>query len=261
MICEVDCQEAPDEKKTLKSATGKEPERVWLPPHVDCFSCPGDLPHRKRGYKFKFLEISLLRTCRQIYADAHPILYTTNTFSFTSGDTLTCFVDRLMTPQKRLLRSLRFEMSWPHQECWGWNHALILRRIRTLTGLRNLRLGIQYSQTKENFARLGSSNSWDMIRIKSAEGLCRLAVLPLTSVEVGIWDHRHNHRQPYLMWDERQKRAFADALRNVLLDPNGEESWAKRVREDREELRASRERDAERRRRILAEHQAQASKS
>ena len=49
------------------------------------------------------MQPAVLRSCRQIYAEAMPLLWSTNTFGFTDPNTFREFLHTLNSMQKNLL--------------------------------------------------------------------------------------------------------------------------------------------------------------
>ena len=72
--------------------------------HIRC--CP-----RKKGPGTQWLDLRVLRTCRQIYCEAVSTLWTTNTFSFNLRSAFFEFLHGKTVEQRRKIRHVRFEPS------------------------------------------------------------------------------------------------------------------------------------------------------
>jgi len=119
-------------------------------------------PTARRGSlerQHKLLHLGLLGTCKQIYQEAALLSYSLNTFSFSSADTLTRFTSALIPDQRRALRAFYFRIPI-HDDVWStwpWNNAITVALVKSLPGLRVLRLDLelgQYCQRITNPARI-----------------------------------------------------------------------------------------------------------
>lgn len=97
------------------------------------------------------VDLRVLRVCRQIYVEAHPILWSTNTFSFTKATAFRRFIMTRKAPAIRLLRHLRLEMDLTTPRRHDWDRVLSLRQIKSLSRLRTLRLQILYGKCYSEF--------------------------------------------------------------------------------------------------------------
>ncbi|KAF2002552.1 hypothetical protein P154DRAFT_574128 [Amniculicola lignicola CBS 123094] len=112
--------------------------------------------------------LPLLQTCRQIYSEAIPILYKTNTFSFNDLDSLRHFTATILPVRLSLIRSITLEwcMTWPIYDVIAQtlllsNPALYppndeatweesWRIIATMPGLQKLRVRLFYFEGFRN---------------------------------------------------------------------------------------------------------------
>ena len=90
------------------------------------------LPHPGRGRRRRSraatakMDLSLLHACRQIYNEAQYILYSTNTFSFSTARNLRAFIHFLVQRHVDLneaVRSLRVDLTHPRNDTNGWTQA------------------------------------------------------------------------------------------------------------------------------------------
>lgn len=164
--------------------------------------------------------LAILRSCHQIYVEANQVLWTTNAFSFTNGLMFDNFMSNRNIGQRRLIRNLRFEMNWRWGEEKAWNSALSLALVRSLTGLRTLRLQIHYDMeehlwhsVKDRFLQMTSY----------CDGLRKLSTLPLTSAEVMF---RTSSYRGLSGWRASDRTECAKRLQDMLLDPRGTDIYA-----------------------------------
>ena len=84
--------------------------------HFRC--CP-----RNKGPGTQWLDLRVLRTCRQIYCEAVSTLWTTNTFSFNVRSTFLEFLHGKTVEQRRKIRHVRFDISHPTTLDWWLRDA------------------------------------------------------------------------------------------------------------------------------------------
>lgn len=211
VVCEHDCPEDSTEEM-LRPSDG---DTILRARHSICHEYfqvfkPIGLGHPST------MRLNILRASRQIYSEAGQILWTTNTFSFTNGVTFNRFMMDRTVDQKRLIRSLRFEMCWGEYSHWNdelvedWNSALNSSLVRSIQNVRSLRLMVTLD--------MRGKQGWIPDKNYCA-GLRRLSILPLTNAEVGI-------RALYLRPGTKQElyeeeRRVAEQLINLLLTPSG----------------------------------------
>ncbi|KAF6232490.1 hypothetical protein HO173_009370 [Letharia columbiana] len=166
-------------------------ETVWRQPHHRCDVEPAykiGANHRRSDHES--MHLTALRVCRQIYNDANNILWSTNTFSFNDAATsLDRFMDAQTTRQKQSLRRLRLQMDWVWGEDKPWNHVLGMTLIRSLAGLRSLRLQINHSMYATLFQEAKArGNELGLFQTRRLDFVHKMAILPLTNVEVFVGD-------------------------------------------------------------------------
>ena len=189
------------------------------------------------------MRLTVLAVSHQIYAEANHILWTTNTFSCGDGITFQRFIKTRTHSQKRLIRNLRFEMEWKIDfGDWKiWNKALSMPLVKSMIGLRTLRLNILY-ELKEY--------RWQDVKddfVESfffTEGLRRLSTLPLTGAEVAFRISGHTSRPG--LWQKVDRDACAQKLREILLNPEGAEVYAEQQRRLKESSAMNRQMEANR---------------
>ena len=220
VVCECDCPEIKsDRKTTYPNLDGGEEEVSWDRSHGRCDRSLDDsiyLDHET-------LSLQILRSCRQTYNDANRILWSTNTFSFNDGMTFERFVGTRSLIQKHMLKSLRFHIrvDWEIDEHKEWNTALKIATVRSLQGLRQLRLRIEWSIASGVY-RLMKQHSLFPYCTRYIEGLQKLATLPLTSVEIAVKKFPFRERQSMAKsWSKAERTEYAEVLRKMLLGPKG----------------------------------------
>ena len=179
----------------------------------------------------------LLRTCRQIYAEANQVLWETNVFSFNDVPSFTRFMSSRSGFQKRLIKKLRLAMNWL-EDVDSWDSVLSMALMRSLQGLRELWLLINHSawrakRTKSEIDSLLVGH----LKGSTLPGVRKLASLPLQQVNVRVvydpscQDLDERNSDPAFLWTAEDRQDYAKRLRDRPLDPNGAEVWAKYVEE------------------------------
>ena len=123
------------------------------------------------------------------------------------------------------MAKLRLQIDWisgTEDANWDEGGAFNLSLIRSLRGLRKLRLCIGH-HVPLNIFRVNAD-----IQTSYTDSIARLAILPLTMVEVVVNDS--SDARP---WTEVNRKRFAGSIRARLLDPEG----ARRYWQDRLELK------------------------
>ncbi|RAK85233.1 hypothetical protein BO79DRAFT_289982 [Aspergillus costaricaensis CBS 115574] len=88
------------------------------------------------------LHPSILLTCKQIHAEALPILYTHNTFSTTHPTPLHHHLTSIGPLNTSLLRSLHIFVPWSNSSSTIWSWIILLHNLSEhATGLRYLEIG------------------------------------------------------------------------------------------------------------------------
>lgn len=124
------------------------------------------------------------------------------------------------------------------EEHKDWNSALNFAVVRSLHGLRHLRLSIAYSFISKDYEYLknlftGSS------RNSYVEGLEKIATLPLTRVELVRRPDYAEFLDGYEdLWSKAERTDYAEGLRNLLLDPKGAEVYKQKQMEVKERRRS-----------------------
>ena len=157
-----------------------EEEISWRQPHQTCHK---DLAY-EMGYRpdkrpnIELMHLTALRVCRQVFNEANHVLWTTNTFSFDDADpTFNAFIDSRTTRQKQLLRNLRLCMDWVYEDDQSWNRALRVTLIKSLTGLRSLRLQINHSMDAALYRGAKELGLYPMRQLQFVENLATLSLM------------------------------------------------------------------------------------
>ena len=239
LVCEDDGPENRDNKK-LELLNG---QVLWIKPHARC-TPEYEEPDPRLSIDFwdhETMRLTLLRTCRQAYVEANAVLWMTNTFDFEDAITFKRFMMTRNIHQKRLVKSLRFQMDWNMDKNKSWNSVFNMPLIRSLSGLRCLRLCIFFQMEAKLYELVKSLDL--LFATTYCDGLQKLSILPLTEVEVVVkgplW------RLGGLMWTKRDRQEFSDGLRKVLLDPKGAKIYEENQRKLKEQSRRQREVEAQ----------------
>ena len=223
IVCEDDRPENELVESYSYTNSNGDVETFWRQSHHHCDKHlsyhPGIDPKR---WGHESMHLKVLRVCRQIYSEANHVLWTTNTFSFRDTFSFVGFMEERTTPQKRLLKRLRLQMNW----AWGddrlWKHAFSTTVIISLVGLRNLRLQINHSVEAGFYRRAKTrENKLALFEPKHLALMHRMAMFPLVDVEVFVGVHFQQQCNPDAYGMAGDRKEYAEAIRKVLLDPNG----------------------------------------
>lgn len=148
------------------------------------------------------LHLSLLGVCRQIYAEANMIFWTTNTFSFQDIATLRDFMNGLHSTQKKKLTRMHVDFRWPSIHAEERTKTFDLSFISELSGVRILHATFD--------SHISVCRDKDILIFWH-----RMRALPLRHVTVVVPDTA-------IPWSVG-RRNTAEDLRSLLLSPNGPE--------------------------------------
>ncbi len=236
VICGEDC---PENQEDMKRTTS-EGHTYWIRPH---HACESDIhydpfePHmiyKDRYYDLReMMRLSVLRSCRQIFVEANYILWTTNTFSFADATTFSRFMMTRTINQKRSIKSLRLQTAeWALYDDREWNKALNMALVRSLSGLRRLRLHIEHKMDPKGYE---IAKRYD-VRYTSTvfEGLKKFSTLPLTEVEIVVRNPECVSEDS--LWTKVDRQDFAEGFRKILLNPKGAQNYAEEQLKRKEQI-------------------------
>ena len=229
IVCQVDCNESKPSKEYKHKVyryddsedDDEDQEKYFVGPHYECSPDYDHPPPDETPIQFddhETMRLTVLRASSQIYLEANRVLWTTNTFSVTDADTLNHFMATRSMKQKKMIKHLRLEMGWYFEESQEWNRVLKMPLVRSLSGLRHLRLHVTYQLEASLYELMKPHNFLKMTRF--TEGLRKFAVLPLTDVEVYIRDPPFPTEER--LWENSDRQEVIDGLRKMLL---GEEYY------------------------------------
>lgn len=180
------------------------------------------------------IRLNVLRSCRQIYVEADEIFWTSNTFSFANGVTFERFMANRRIQQRRLIRSLRLEMSWRNTDISVWNKALSTTMVSSFSGLHTLRLQIDHDMVSWAWHKV---KHFFLDRTSFCDGLRRLSTLPLKKVEVAVRPvpDEDLFMRTCLGWRQKDRKMVAIGVRKILLDSQSAEEINAEIRQRRRE--------------------------
>lgn len=235
-----------------------EEEIGWRQPHQ---SCHHELSlkwgNRSMAHRIpdpESMHLTVLRVCRQVYCEANDILWATNTFSFDDADpTFIDFMESRTTRQKQILKKLRLQMDWVYEDDKCWNRVLRMTLIRSLVGLRSLRLQINHSMKAEVYqCAKARGNELGLFQMRQLQFVDKLAILPLSDVEVFVSDfpqlvdYSPDEDEPpadtSASWTMEDRGDYCEGIRKILLDPKGVDIYSQRQKVLQEFHREDRER-------------------
>lgn len=198
--------------------------------------------------------LRFLQTCRQVYDEASPIFWSTNTFAFKSATTFELWLDQRLGSRVSSIRSLRFDViknDFVRHVNDGWSEVLTMGRVQRLVGLRHLRLAIYQSVPSEAYQMMKSldlNNKWapptaalssfmeghcgwgqpGRPHLQYLKSLKKLATLPLAEVSVSVRDACQT-TDSHTWWSMEERQEYARAITNALLDPHGAIIYARDI--------------------------------
>ncbi|PWY84044.1 hypothetical protein BO83DRAFT_413554 [Aspergillus eucalypticola CBS 122712] len=126
----------PHHRRTLFAANNRPQLSTLNPIHLYTHH------HNHHHNKTNNLHPSILLTCKQIHAEALPILYTQNTFSTTHPTQLHHHITSIGPLNTSLLRSLHIFVPWSNSSSTIWSWIVLLHNLSEhATGLRYLEIG------------------------------------------------------------------------------------------------------------------------
>ncbi len=244
VVCKEDCHENQEDEK-LTTSDG---EILSIRSHQKCESNLNYDPiEPNKIYKEwycddrEMVRLSVLRSCRQIYVEANKMLWTTNTFSFADATTLKRFMMTRTVHQKRSIESIRLQMEFIFYGYKEWNTALNMPLVRSLSGLRRLRLRIEHEMDTKDYEYAKSHDR--LFTTTYCEGLQKVSTLPLTEVE--IVTRNPQYLPEHDLWTKADREEFAEGLREILLNPKGAQIYADDQLRRKEACRKTKELEAE----------------
>lgn len=244
VVCEEDCPENQEDQKR----TAYDGEILSIRSHQICHSNlhyepiePDKIYEELSCFGREMVRLSVLRSCRQIYVEANNILWTTNTFSFADATTLKRFMMTRTINQKHSIKSIRLQMEFGFYGYKEWNTALSMPLVRSLSGLRRLRLCIEHEMKVGSYAFAKSHNF--LFATIYCEGLHKVSTLPLTEVEIVVTNPKYIPEHD--LWTKADREDFAEGLRKILLNPKGAQIYADDQLYWKEVCRKRRELEAE----------------
>ena len=203
--------------------------------------------------KDRRLRLELLRSCRQVYAEANRILWKTNTFVFNESHTFNTFFQSRPYFQKQLITKLRIQMVLHNRKPLSWERRLSMPTIKSLQGLRTLHIRITHSI----LTPASAWPTWGWSTNHSLFDVLQLQLLPLENVTVimsegrvimsrgpvilpkghlimeeGVWNPFKGDVWPFPLDGAlgKDEVVAAEGLRNQFLDPNGLEIWKQKIK-------------------------------
>ncbi len=129
-------------------------------------------------------------------------------------------------------------MDWAYEDDECWDRTLRMTPIKSLTGLRSLRLRINHYMSAALYQSAKvCGNELGLYQIRQLQFVEKLATLSLTDVKVFVSD---NHdildafddgdpaRRCDLAWTAEDRTEFAEGIRKIILDPKGADIYAQR---------------------------------
>ena len=162
---------------------------------------------------------AILRTCRQIYAEAVDLLYTTNTFILYDFHTLTTFAKSIPPQRLNAIRSLRVHYSpttsipYSHERTQQYNLPLKLDWFwETVIGMQSLRDLDIYMEAYDLVRRTQEGQEYELSRLGPMK---RIRGLSKFQLQLGYIQQDSSMRfEPYAP-------AFREELMEIVRRPRG----------------------------------------
>lgn len=211
--------------------------KCWQPPR---FTNHRDFWRKEQAKPVTTLNLGLLGACRQIYAEANRLLWLSNTFSFSDGESFVRFMAKLNHSSKQQLAHLHFNIKWDNMRyitgnlTKDWTRHLKVAHIQMLRGLQTL--NICFNITRPRQAIIGDNDTAEA-GAGWFDGIMRFRMLDLRQLTVIVSDDvqvlcpLHQLISAPSVQDTRftaaEKRGLANRIAGRLTDPQGAANfWA-----------------------------------
>lgn len=185
--------------------------------------------HHLSEIKDHVLPVQVLRVCPQIYIEANPILWSTNTMSFHDRDHFHLWMSERIAAQKALITGLHLNFSRQIWLTWDLRASENLGIVKSLSALRSLHLYIEddcpLSDTTQPPNDTRDIERWWQKREDSlgSSGSANYKLLPLKNVTVLLTDIKHTGPDGTWWagsreaWRLGERIKFAEAVRQRIL--------------------------------------------
>lgn len=130
------------------------------------------------------MHLKILRTCRQIFAEANRTLSATNTFSFNDPASFKRYMETRIPFRTQNLRKLRLVTDWTSDGHWAWTVTLHMSRLNSLQDLQDLRLIINNDVSEASIATFEANSRLEaLLERRFHESILKLSTLPLTKAQ------------------------------------------------------------------------------
>lgn len=188
------------------------------------------------------IRLQLLRVYRQLYIEANPVLWLTNTFSFHEAKAFHRFMVKRSALQMKLLKHLSLAvgdegiddpiaaMMYGRAYSDEWAPCFTSKNLKSMCALQSLHLEFDATITDAD---------WGFGIERIAAILSNLRVLPLENVKVIVGSIVEGHAKQ--TWPAAERLSWASDLEDTLLNPNG----AQAQQDQWNEINATRQRRKE----------------
>lgn len=188
-----------ERRKMLKDALRQDP-------HIACTTV---LPGTANCTPRKGFNLQLLRTCRQVYAEASAIMWTTNTFSFSGPDDFLRFIADRPSFTRAMVTKLRFDVNSLECVLHDWK--------RTLQRSASIHLLAELKSLKVLYCHLAlwSGTYMPSVSKNFLEAFEKFRLMPLQDVTLTFTDAIRWSSQEY-SWTDEDRISFVKKLRRDL---------------------------------------------
>ena len=177
------------------------------------------------------LQVNILRVCRQIYIEANPVLWSTNTWALNNYVDFTWFMADRTGAQKASIKGLLLDLSpnsvYARSQFSGPNPTAN-GIMASFVSLRTLHLYLQdaslfriFQATSDVFEIQGRIQSWRLYMRMYSKRFIDFKRLPLAEVTVLMPEHIIENPPDVPDWYHAEKIQYVESVRQVILDPWG----------------------------------------
>ena len=190
------------------------------------------------------LPVKVLGLCRQIYIEANPILWSTNTFGFSNAGDFVWFMSDRISAQKASITSLLVDLSPNSMYADRYLPGPSVTTNEIITSLVSLRTLHLYLQDNNCFRyRLPAQASELLIQQHLRQWQYGMEMyrrrfidfkrLPLQEVTVLMPEHRTKPLRDVPDWYHAEQIKYTESVRDAILDPNGAQDFLRKQASDK----------------------------
>ena len=191
------------------------------------------------------LPVKVLGLCRQIYIEANPILWSTNTFGFSNARDFSWFMSDRISAQKASITSLLVDLAPNGMQARGKVTTNAI--LNSLVSLRTLHLYFHDDSCGVRFrvpgydSRLDTQQQlrrWHLAMEQFRERFIDFKRLPLEEVTVLMPEREISSHYDVQDWYHAEQVKYMESVRDAILDPNGAQDFLQEQASNKAEKQA-----------------------